>query len=157
MELTNLKKRNVVLVVDDDHRVLESLLLLLSAYGYNVVTADSAEGALVKMQSVAPDIVLTDVRMPGMTGIELAGEIHDLDPEMPVIFMTAYAELELVIDAVRQGVFDFIMKPFNPDYLARAVGRARKFCEMKDQKITNSCLRRRLITKRGNCCTSAWR
>jgi putative two-component system response regulator len=77
------------------------------------------------------DIVLTDIRMPGMNGIEFVGKIRELDLEMPVLIMTAYAELEIAISAVKRGAFDFIIKPFNPDYIVHTVGKARTFCDMK--------------------------
>ncbi len=131
MEQVATQKNHTILVVDDDHHVLESLLLLLSAHEYKVLTADNAEAALDKLQGLDVDIVLTDIRMPGMDGIELAGKIHDLDPEMPVLIMTAYAELEVAVEAVKRGAFDFIIKPLNPDYLAHAVRKAVTLSDLK--------------------------
>lgn len=124
-------KKQTVLIVDDDYHVLESLLLLLSAYEYKVVTAGNAAGALDKLRDTDVDIVLTDIRMPGMDGIELAGIIHNLDPEMPVLIMTAYAEVEVAVDAVKGGAFDFIIKPINADYLVHSVRKAGTFRDMK--------------------------
>ncbi|MFA6147613.1 MAG: HD domain-containing phosphohydrolase [bacterium] len=120
-----------VLVVDDDHQVLESLLLLLSAYGYKVLTADSAAVALDKLREMHVDIVLTDIRMPEMDGIKLAGIIHELYTEIPVMVMTAYVELEVAVNAVKQGAFDFIIKPLSPEYLVQSVRKAGNFCDMK--------------------------
>ena len=131
MEAESARERQTVLVVDDDHHVLESILLLLSAHGYKVLTADNAEAALDKLRYLDVDIVLTDIRMPGMNGIELAGKIHALDPEMPVLIMTAYAELEVAIEAVKRGAFDFIMKPLNPDYLVHTVRKAGTLSDLK--------------------------
>jgi putative two-component system response regulator len=132
METTAALKKHTVLVVDDERRVLESILMLLGAHGYRVMTAENAEEALDRMERAGPDIVLTDIRMPGMDGIELAGKIHQRYPEIPVLIMTAHAELKVAVDAVKRGAFDFIMKPLDPDYLIHAIGKAKKFCEMKD-------------------------
>jgi putative two-component system response regulator len=111
--------------------VLESLLLLLGAYGFDVATADSAAGALAKLEQTAVDMVLTDIRMPGMSGIELAGTLHERSPDMPVTIMTAYAELEVAVDAVKRGAFDFIIKPYDPEYLVQSIRKAGAFCTMK--------------------------
>jgi putative two-component system response regulator len=123
-----------VLVVDDDHQMLESLLLLLGAYEYSVITADNAGEALRKLLSNDVDIMMTDIKMPGMNGLELAGKVHELYPEMPVLIMTAFAELEVAIDAVKRGAFDFMFKPINPDYLVHSIRKAAAFCEMKELK-----------------------
>ncbi len=140
MEPDSTHKKQTVLVVDDDHHVLESLLLLLSAHEYKVLTADNAVAALDKLRGTDVDIVLTDIRMPGMDGIELAGKIHNLEPEMPVLIMTAYAELEIAVGAIKRGAFDFIIKPFNPDYLVHSVRKAGTFRDLKtlERKYTES-------------------
>lgn len=127
-----------ILVVDDDRQVLESPLLLLSAYEYKVLTADNAEAALVKLREADVYIVLTDIRMPGMDGLELAGRIHELDPGTPVLVMTAYAELEVAVSAIKRGAFDFIIKPVNPDYLLHTVRKAGEFCDLKQLQRTFS-------------------
>lgn len=132
MEAALAQKKHTVLVVDDDHHVLESLLLLLSAYEFKVLTAESAATALDKLRNTDVDIVLTDIKMPGMDGLELAGKIHELDPKIPVLIMTAYAELEVALDAIKRGAFDFIMKPINPDYLLHALRKAGEFRDLKD-------------------------
>lgn len=131
MEQVATNKKHTILLVDDDHHVLESLLLLLNAYDYKVFTAENAATALDKLRNTDVDIVLTDIRMPGMDGLELAGKIHDLDPQIPVLIMTAYAEMEVAINAIKRGAFDFIMKPINPDYLLHAVRKADEFRKLK--------------------------
>jgi putative two-component system response regulator len=125
-------QKHTILVVDDDHHVLESLLLLLSTHGFKVFTADNAATALDKLGNTDVDIVLTDIKMPGMDGLELAGKIHDLDRKIPVLIMTAYADIEVAVSAIKRGAFDFIMKPINPDYLVHAVIKAGEFRELKD-------------------------
>jgi putative two-component system response regulator len=133
MEPGTPRNQNIILVVDDDHHVLESLLLLLSAYKYKVVTADNAAAALsiLHKSEAVVDVVLTDIRMPGMDGLELAVKIHELDPEIPVLIMSAYAELTVAIDAIKRGAFDFIIKPVDPDYLIHSVKKAATFRDMR--------------------------
>ncbi len=132
MEHVATQKKHTILVVDDDHHVLESLLLLLSAHEFKVLTAENAATALDKLRNTDVDIVLTDIKMPGMDGLELAGKIHDLDQKIPVLIMTAYAGLEVAVSAIKRGAFDFIMKPINPDYLLHAVRKAGEFRDLKD-------------------------
>ncbi len=134
MEPAATQNKYTVLVVDDDHHMLESLLLLLSAYEYNVVTADNAVDALDNLPRSDVDIVLTDIKMPGMNGLELAGKIRELYPETPVLIMTAFAELETAINAIKRGAFDFIFKPINPEYLVLSLRKAVGFCERNDLK-----------------------
>lgn len=120
-----------ILVVDDDRQILESLLLLLSDDGYRVVTANNAAEALLRLDDRVVQIVLTDIKMPGMDGIELAGRIHERYPEMPVLIMTGYAEVEVAVGALKRGAFDFIFKPINHDHLLHSLGKAVAFNEMK--------------------------
>lgn len=123
--------QETILVVDDDRQVLESLLLILSAHGYPVVTAENAAEALERLDSGDVRIVLTDIKMPGMDGVELAGRIHESDPDLPVLIMTAYADLDVVVGALKRGAFDFILKPLNYDCLLHSLGKAAEFSRMK--------------------------
>lgn len=120
-----------ILVVDDDRHVLESILLILNAHGYPVVSADCALNALERLEDREISIVLTDIRMPGMDGLELAAKIHERDPDLPVLIMTAYAETELAVSALKSGAFDFIYKPLNHEILFHAIERAALFSHMK--------------------------
>jgi putative two-component system response regulator len=133
MEQKTTHKEHTILVVDDDRQVLQSLQLVLTAYGYKVVMAGNAAAALDVLHSPAAgvDVVLTDIRMPGMDGLELAVKIHELDPELPVLIMSAYAELSVAIDAIHRGAFDFIIKPINPEYLVHSIRKAETLLDMK--------------------------
>ncbi len=129
-----------LLVVDDDPYVLDSISSLLKEFGYGVHTCQNAIEALDQIKKSRFDVVLSDIRMPVVTGIELLRQIHLLDPQMPVILLTAFAELDVAIDAVKRGAFDFITKPYDPEYLAHAVERAAKYTKLikmeKDYKAT---------------------
>jgi putative two-component system response regulator len=120
-----------ILVVDDDRQVLESLQLLLNDEGFMVVPANNAVAALELLETRKVQVVLTDIRMPEMDGIELAGKIHERDPDLPVLIMTAYAEVEVAVGALQRGAFDFIYKPFNHAILVHAINKAVTFNGMK--------------------------
>ncbi|MGB9712935.1 MAG: HD domain-containing phosphohydrolase [Dissulfurimicrobium hydrothermale] len=123
-------QRQLVLVVDDDRYVLESVSMLLDAAGINILTAQSAAEALEKFRKNEIDCVLSDIKMPEVSGVELLEMLHDVDPEVPVILMTAYADIDISINAIQKGAFDFIIKPYKSDYLIRSVKKALRFHEM---------------------------
>ena len=110
-----------VIVVDDDPYVLESVAMLLTVSGFEVHPFSNGYDALAELRRSPPDVVLTDVNMPHITGIELLERIHEDDRDIPVILMTAYAELEMAVSAIKKGAFDFIIKPFKPPYLIHSV------------------------------------
>ncbi|MEW6108790.1 MAG: HD domain-containing phosphohydrolase [Nitrospirota bacterium] len=116
-----------ILVVDDDPHILESVSLLLNEYGYSVVRAGSASKALSFLLKNGIDAVLTDIKMPDISGIELLEKIHNLNSELPVILLTAYAELEIAVDAIKKGAFDFLTKPYMTTQLIHSVERAVKY------------------------------
>jgi cyclic di-GMP phosphodiesterase len=103
-----------VVIVDDDSHLLDSLSMLLSSVGIRVRTYDAAVKALAGIIAEPADVVVTDLRMPEMDGLDLLREIHAMDENTPVILITAYAELDAVLAAVRKRVFDVILKPFDP-------------------------------------------
>ncbi len=117
-------KYGSVLVVDDEPAVLESSSLLLQEYGFKVASSSDAEDAMRRFKENSIDVVVTDIVMPSVSGIELIRQIHDINPRTPVILMTAYADMEKVLDAIKIGAFDFIIKPFTPELLLHAVEKA---------------------------------
>jgi putative two-component system response regulator len=121
------EKKDTILVVDDDSYVLESVTALLTQCGYDVVSCRNAEEAMVNLQQTGVDTVLTDIKMPVITGIELLEIIHNLNPDIPVILMTAYAELEIAVEALKKGAFDFIIKPYKPTYLLHCIEKGVKY------------------------------
>ena len=129
METAVLEQKLTALFVDDDQGLLEMLLLHFSD-DYRIVTAENAIDALDCLNRTDIDIVLTDIRMSGMDGLELAGEIHERYPHIPVLIMTAYSEIEVAVSAIKRGAFDFIIKPLNLDYLAHSLNKAKRYCEM---------------------------
>ncbi len=113
-----------ILVVDDDPNMLDSISFLLEKGGYRVTGCENAVQAMARVREQEFDVVLTDIKMPGISGLELLEQIHRFNKEIPVILMTAYAQLELAIDAIKKGAFDFISKPFKPEYLLHTISRA---------------------------------
>jgi len=125
--MTNETKATTVLVVDDDMYVLESVVALLTQFGYSVLPCHNGEEALQKIKSNDFDAILTDIKMPVMSGIELLEIIHNLNPDIPVILMTAYAELDIAVEAIKKGAFDFIIKPYKPAYLLHSIEKGVKY------------------------------
>ncbi|MEI8181276.1 MAG: sigma-54 dependent transcriptional regulator [Desulfomonile sp.] len=112
-----------VLVVDDEKNYLVVLEDLLADEGYDVLTASSGAEALEIIKKAPVQAVLSDIKMPGMTGIELLERILAVDPDLPVILMTAYAEVDQAVDAMKKGALDHIQKPFDNRDVKRAVAR----------------------------------
>lgn len=108
-----------ILVVDDDPQLRQSFERLLLREGYETMTAPSAEEGIKKVSSFKPDLVIMDVRMSGMTGLEAFRIIKEMDSRIPVIIMTAYGTTDSAIEATKLGAFDYILKPFDiPDVLS---------------------------------------
>jgi len=112
-----------VLVVDDEKNYLVVLEDLLQEAGYEVATASSGAQAVDIIENMPVDAVLSDIKMPGMSGIELLDAIKALDADLPVILMTAYAEVDQAVNAMKNGALDHIQKPFDNRDIRRAVAR----------------------------------
>jgi two-component system NtrC family response regulator len=112
-----------VLVVDDEKNYLVVLEDLLQEAGYEVATASSGGQAVEIIQKTPVDTVLSDIKMPGMSGIELLDAVKTLDADLPVILMTAYAEVDQAVNAMKNGALDHIQKPFDNRDIRRAVAR----------------------------------
>jgi DNA-binding NtrC family response regulator len=115
--------RRRVLVVDDDRLTLKLLDKALGLAGYEVVQAGSGEQALEAARAGLFDGALVDIRMPGMTGLEVLRELKRLDPAVDVIMTTAHPDVDTAVEALREGAYDYIQKPFNLDELRHRVGR----------------------------------
>jgi nitrogen regulation protein NR(I) len=108
-----------ILIVDDEPQIRQSFEKILTAEGYTVKTASSGEAAISLVKAAVPDLVIMDVRMPGMSGLEAFRAIHEIEPKLPVIIMTAYGTTDTAIEATKLGAFEYILKPpETPDILA---------------------------------------
>ena len=102
-----------ILIADDDHIEKESLATILQREGYETITAGDGKEAWEKIQQSPPDLVLTDLKMPYLNGLELLSEIKAKYPEIEVVIITGYATVESAINAMKVGAIDYISKPFN--------------------------------------------
>ena len=121
------------MVVDDELFVRELLLEFLSSEGYEVSLADSGEKAVKLMQSEPADVVLVDLKMPGIDGIETLRQIKNTAPNTLSIVMTGYPTIDSSIEALRCGAYDYVVKPFKLNDLKSSIERALEEYKLKDQ------------------------
>jgi DNA-binding NtrC family response regulator len=115
-----------ILIVDDEQVVRDSLSKWFREDGFNVSTGASAAEALQQLQGRKWDILLLDIKMPGMDGMELQQRIKEIDSTATIIFITAHATVETAVKALKEGAYDYVTKPVDPDYLSRLVTNALK-------------------------------
>jgi two-component system response regulator AtoC len=115
-----------VLVVDDEENIRLVLRTLLRRNGYEVEVAANAEEALARVDAFAPDVILTDVRMPGRSGIDLVSDLRQRKTPATLLVMSAYGNVELALDAIKAGAYDYIPKPFKPDEVILALRKAEE-------------------------------
>lgn len=113
-----------VALVDDDDDFRAALTQLLTLAGHRVEPFVDAPGALARIDRDFPGVVVTDVRMPGMSGVDFFHRLRAVDPELPVILMTGHGDVAMAVDAIKAGAWDFLTKPFPGDALAAALQRA---------------------------------
>ena len=113
-----------ILVADDDDTTRELFAEVLEGEGYEVKRASSGQDALAAIRSQVPDLLIVDVKMPGLTGLEVTRTARSEHPEMPVIVITAFGSFETAVEAIHEGAFDFISKPMNLEALKETVKRA---------------------------------
>ena len=130
-----------VLVIDDESGILDTLRILLKKEGFEVLTAQGGKAGLDQIRAGAYDIVLSDVRMPQVTGIDILSAVREQDPMTPVILMTAQASLQTAIQAVNQGAFYYIQKPFANDDLVAILRRA---CDYRAVRVENKHLKQEI-------------
>jgi len=126
-----------LLLVEDDNAMREMLESLFRQEGYVVSEAASASAALELARETDFDVVLSDIKMPGKSGLELVGELRELRPDTPVVLMTAFGSIDTAVDAMRAGAFGYTTKPFQPEEVIRTVKRAldRRAVEDSNRKL----------------------
>ena len=130
-----------VLIVDDESGILDSLRILLKTEGFVPYTAHGGRQGIDKIDELQPDIVLTDVRMPDVTGVQVLSHARQADADMPVILMTAQATLQSAMQAVNEGAFYYIQKPFRNDELVAILRRA---AEHRRLRVENHSLKQEI-------------
>jgi len=122
-----------ILIVDDEKNYLIILEALLAPEGYEIITVDNALNALRFVKEMDLDLVITDMKIPKMDGIELLDEVKKIDPDLPVIIMTAYGTIELAVEAMKKRAYDYITKPFMNEELKLTVKKALELYELKKE------------------------
>jgi len=130
-----------ILVVDDEKIIRDGCSRILLKEGYEVFTADSGEEALERFDLEPFDLILLDIKMPGMGGIETLGRLKEIDPGLTILMITGYPSIETAVKAIKLGAYDYVNKPFTPDVLRIAVDRA---LERKNLVNENHHLRQQL-------------
>jgi DNA-binding NtrC family response regulator len=131
-----------LLVVDDEESVRDSLYNWFIEDGFRVQCAENAKVALTILESGSFDIILADIKMPGMDGLEMHRRIKKLNPDSIVIIMTAFASVETAVQALKDGAYDYITKPFDPDDLSHLIRNAARQVEIKAE---NEALKNRIV------------
>ena len=133
-----------ILVVDDEKNYLVVLEALLGSEGYEIVTALDAKKAIGTAGEADLDLIITDMKMPGMTGMELLEKIKSIKPELPVIMMTAFGTIEMAVEAMRKGAYDYIQKPFENEQLKLTVKKAlNNYRLIKENRLLTEALSER--------------
>ena len=135
-----------ILVVDDEQSMRDFLSIMLKKEGYDVVTAENGGGALKAIQAEIFDLVITDVKMPGIDGIEVLKTVKEVSPETVVIMITAFATAETAVEAMKLGAYDYITKPFKVDEIKLVIQKA---LEKRYLRKENILLRREIESRAG--------
>ena len=136
-----------ILVVDDEERIRDACTMVLEEEGYDVATADNGELGLAMIEESHYDVILLDLMMPKLSGLEVLPQLKEKHPDTAVIVITGYATVEHSIEAMKKGAFDFIPKPFTPDQLRTIVAKSIKYIQAL-QDIQDSTSRLRVMVNR---------
>lgn len=135
--------KHTVLIVDDEDKLREILSLYLEAPNREILQASNGKEALEIFNQTKVDIVITDILMPVMDGLELTRKIVEIDPDVPVLIVTAHAGKEETLAALRAGVFEFISKPFQEEFVTNRVNKAleRRFVRLAEKEMFEALVR----------------
>jgi DNA-binding NtrC family response regulator len=136
-------KKISILIVDDEESVRDSLYNWFIEDGYHVECAENAKKALLILESESFDIILADIKMPGMDGLEMLRRIKLLKPSSIVIVMTAFATVDTAVQALKDGAFDYVTKPFDPDDLSHLIRNASKQITLTEE---NETLKKKVVS-----------
>jgi DNA-binding NtrC family response regulator len=130
-----MQKHNILLV-DDEKNILKILSMTLKNNQYEIDTAQSSEEAIEKFNHHQYDLVITDLKLPGISGIDLLGYVKTKEPDIPVIMITAFGTIENAINAMKRGAFNYLTKPVNPDELLTVIREALEKYELRKENIS---------------------
>ena len=137
---------NSIMLVDDEKHIRVAVGQTLELAGYDVTACEAAEEALTHLNSEWPGIVVTDISMPGMGGLGLLEQVRRLDADLPVILITGHGDISMAVQAMRDGAYDFIEKPFSSELLVDVIRRAQ---EKRNLTLENRNLRKALQAQGG--------
>ncbi|MCP4408996.1 MAG: sigma-54-dependent Fis family transcriptional regulator, partial [Gammaproteobacteria bacterium] len=120
-----------ILIIDDERLVRWPLTKKLAMEGYTPIEADTGKEGLKVLMAGVVDLILLDLRLPDLDGVEVLRRIKEIEPEIAVIMMTGFGSVESAVEAMKLGAFDFIRKPFNPEELLRIIGKALEVTALK--------------------------
>ena len=130
-----MNRKEKILIVDDERIVRESLFHWFEEDGYCVDTAEDGETALKKFEKDKYDLLLVDMKMPGMSGLDFLKKVKEIDKDTIVILITAFASVPSAITALKDGAYDYVTKPVDPDELAHIVKKALEQKALKEENI----------------------
>lgn len=139
-----------VVVIDDDHAIRLSCFQALSRIGYEVTTFEDGASGIKGIAEIKPELVVVDLKMAGLSGLQVIERVHKIDPGIVIIVITGYATIGTAVDAMKAGAYDFLPKPFNPDELRIIVGRGmerrRLLTEARRAEMDRELMKRRFVT-----------
>jgi signal transduction histidine kinase len=139
-----------ILVIDDDHAMRLSCRKILERAGFRVETFENGSRGLEALSTVRPALIVVDLKMPGISGMEVVRRVHELDPEIIIVVITGYATIDTAVEAMQCGAYDFLPKPFSPEELRlivrRGLDRRRLALESHRAELEREMLRRRFVT-----------
>src|SRR5882672_5048724 len=124
-----------ILLIEDDENIASSLQLVLGNEGYEVVVNKRGDDGLALAQKESFDLVLTDLKLPGLNGLELIRQLHSTQPRLPIILMTAHGTSETAIEATKFGAYDYLVKPFEMDELLEVVEHAVAASRLMSERV----------------------
>ncbi len=142
--------QETIVVIDDDYAMRLSCKKILSKVGFRVETFEDGAQGLEGVGKLKPSLVLVDLKMPGISGLEVIARVHNMDPHVIVVVITGYATVDTAVEAMKSGAYDFLPKPFSPEELrlivSRGIERRRLVLESRRHELERALLERRFIT-----------
>ena len=139
-----------VVVIDDDHAIRLSCFQALSKIGYEVTTFEDGASGLKGVAEIKPGLVVVDLKMAGLSGLDVIERVHEIDPNVVIVVITGYATIGTAVDAMKAGAYDFLPKPFKPDELRIIVGRGmerrRLLMDARRAEMERELMKRRFVT-----------
>ncbi len=133
--MDKLKSKNKILLIDDEADIRKDLSLIIESFGFICLTAENGEKGIELIKRESPDVLLTDQQMDETDGFQVLEFALEFDPTVPVVMFTGYGTVQMAVDAMKRGAFDFIQKPILPEFLEIVLNRAAEFRRIKKENI----------------------